>query len=92
MLTNDQATKMFAPVHDGVGNIGPVAPEGLPLVGGPLVVLGVVHGLVQHGVDEGGVHRAEQGHALLILLRLAGNDVVLVVKQIESHQSAGNSR
>ena len=41
------------------------------------MVLGIIHGFDEHGVDEGGVDGPEDGHAVLVLLGLAGNDVVL---------------
>ena len=64
-------------VHDGVSDVGPVAPQLLPLVSRPLVIFGVQHGLGQHGIDQGGVDWTKQRHALLILLGLAGDDIVL---------------
>ena len=64
-------------VHDGVRDVGAVTAQLLALVRGPLLVLGVQHGLGEHRVDEGRVDRPEQGHALLVLLGLACDDVVL---------------
>ena len=64
-------------VHDGVRDVGAVTAQLLALVRGPLLVLGVQHGLGEHRVDERRVDRPEQGHALLVLLGLARDDVVL---------------
>ena len=77
-------------VHDGVRDVGPVAPERLPLVGRPLAVVGVVHGLVEHRVDERRVDGPEERHTLLVLLGLAGDDVVLEdVPEAEGHLGDG---
>ena len=77
-------------VPDGVRDAGPVAPERLPLGGRPLAVVGVVHGLVEHRVDERCVDGPEERHTLLVLLGLAGDDVVLEdVPEAEGHLGDG---
>ena len=77
-------------VPDGVRDAGPVAPERLPLGGRLLAVVGVVHGLVEHRVDERRVDGSEERHTLLVLLGLAGDDVVLEdVPEAEGHLGDG---
>jgi hypothetical protein len=41
------------------------------------VILRIVHGLDEHGVDKGGVDWPQDGDAVLILVGLAGDNVVL---------------
>ena len=82
MATSDDDDDVVAPedveaVHDGVRDVGAVTAQLLALVRGPLLVLGVQHGLGEHRVDERRVDRPEQGHALLVLLGLARDDVIL---------------
>ena len=85
---------LIRPVHYGVSNVSSVTAKTLSLVRCPLVVLrkglnadlslvttrhlGIIHGLVEHGVHQGGVDWSEERHTLLVLLRLASNNIVLV--------------